>query len=567
MVLPAVRRPELRAADTSSAAVTSRGVASGFTRLISPLRLAAVLAVVAALASALTVLVRLPVLLSATYRYSDAPELSYIAQGLATGHGPQTLPTQTSIIVVWLQELVSPLPFHAAFDFLVGPALALIAIVVMVLTARRLMGQHAWHATAVVLLVLPPTVLWTLLFPDNHVTTLLGMALLAWLLVTDLIARGRRGANVVVGLLCGVLTVSDPQLLVTGVIPYIVVGLTAHWRWRDVAVRPFLITAAGVAAGAIGTEIVMAMQGIHLLSAMPGTPLALNVTNGATIAVQTAVWMALGSWYGAAVTATGLAMLTVALLAVGVAIVRSRRTPRVAREIPAGDVASFGYRCFWLVGIAGLLAAFLVLGYGHQPLDGHYLMPCYFGAAALAAAWFTSALARTITTRPRLRAQPAVAAATLAFAAFAAHTAYANATIDPANFNDHRAVSSASDPLALLTAHHLSRGYASYWLAYDLDWRSEGAVSIWPVLAAPAACGGHAGSLCAYPFAPQGEYTPAAGPSFLVTESIAGRCLPGVPPLAVFGAPTAVYRVGTTTVSVYSYDVATRFSRATEIFC
>src|SRR6202035_3794195 len=113
--------------------------------------------------------------------------------------------------------------------------------------------KHAWHATAVVLLVLPPTVLWTLLFPDSHVTTLLGMALLAWLLVGDLKGNAHRNTNLVVGLLCGVLVVSDPQLVVTGVIPYIAATIIVRQRRRDIAVKSFLATVAGIAVGAVAS--------------------------------------------------------------------------------------------------------------------------------------------------------------------------------------------------------------------------------------------------------------------------------------------------------------------------
>jgi len=567
MVLPALRRPELRVHDSSNASAASHLVEARDTRLLSLLRFVPVLAVAAALASALTTLLRLPVLLSATYRYGDAPELSFIAQAIATGHGPQALATQTSIVVVWFETLVNTLPFHAALDYWVGPAIAMAAIVVIVLTARRLAGPRAWQPAAIALVVLPPTILSTLLFPDNHVTTILGMALLAWLLVGDLKGTGHRNTNLAVGLLCGVLVVSDPQLLVTGVIPYIAATIIVRQRRREIAVKSFLAAVAGIAAGAVASEVVMAMQEIRVVSALPGTPLALNITDGFGIAMQTGAWTALGTWYGAAFTLAGLAVLGCGLVGAGIAFLRRRRAPRRVRETPVTDAASFGYRCFWVVGIIGLLGTFLVLGYGHQPLDGHYLTPCYFAAAALAAAWYTSAQRRGHTTQPRARARAAAGVATVAFAAFAAHTAYANATIDPASFNDHRAVSSASDPLALLTAHHLSRGYASYWLAYDLDWRSEGSLSMWPVLAAPSACAGQTGALCPYSFGPEGEYKPVAGSSFIVTESIAGRCLPGSPPVSVFGEPVSVYRVGTTTVSVYSYDVASRFSKTTKLFC
>src|SRR6202035_4450346 len=119
--------------------------------------------VAAAVAFAITV-TRVPTLLAAVYRFSDAPELSFISQGLATGHGPQLLPTQTSIVVIWFDELLQWLPFRAGVEYWTGPVLALVMGALMVRTAHIVLGRRGALWTCAMLIVLPPVVLWLLLF-------------------------------------------------------------------------------------------------------------------------------------------------------------------------------------------------------------------------------------------------------------------------------------------------------------------------------------------------------------------------------------------------------------------
>src|SRR6202163_5043579 len=89
------------------------------------------IAAAAALVAFAVTLARLPPSLAAVFRFSDAPELTFISQSLATGHGPQLLPTQTSIGVIWFDELLQWAPFRIGIEYWTGPALALLMGVLM----------------------------------------------------------------------------------------------------------------------------------------------------------------------------------------------------------------------------------------------------------------------------------------------------------------------------------------------------------------------------------------------------------------------------------------------------
>jgi hypothetical protein len=105
---------------------------------------------------------------------------------------------------------------------------------------------------------------------------------------------------------------------------------------------------------------------------------------------------------------------------------------------------------------------------------------------------------------------------------------------------------------ALAARHHLSFGYAGYWNAAPITWASNFRIQVYPV----AVCdqGAH---LCRFDLHfISSWYAPrrAAG-SFLLTDA----ALANVPrPTPDLGRPTAVYPLGTITMYVYPYDLATK---------
>lgn len=521
----------------------------------------------AAVAFATTV-ARIPTLLAAVYRFSDAPELSFISQGLATGHGPQLLPTQTSIGVIWFDELLQWVPFRAGVGYWTGPVLALVMGALIVRTAHLVLGRRGALWTCAMLIVLPPVVLWVLLFPDNHITTYVAAALLGWHVVLDLRDRRSLWRSVGVGGVVGVCVVTDPQLLAFGLVPYVATIAVLRRRVTARQARSSLYT-VGAAVVAIGLSYaVMHAQGISTVSILPGSGGASGLMHGFGLALQMLGWTIGGGWYGDAISAVAVGLCIAGTFGVAALVAIGRRERPNAKPSPArADTPLAGYALYWGLALACLLGAFVFLGYGGggAPTQGHYLVGCYFAAAAL-----LPALAMRVgpsLAKSGSHAGVASLIATAVFTLFALNTTVSTATFDASQYYDRLQVPASGDPLPTLLQHGLSRGYAGYWEAYDLSWRSGGAVSVWPLLGGAHACTGGTASLCPYAFAPKGEYAPTAGRTFIITPWTGESCGRSAPSAAIFGPPEAVYNRGPYTISVYGYDVGSRLSKNAGLFC
>src|SRR2546425_5565909 len=101
------------------------------------------------------------------------------------------------------------------------------------------------------------------------------------------------------------------------------------------------------------------------------------------------------------------------------------------RGEPAAPDCLRGYRVFWLISLAGLVAAFVAVGFW-DPTQAHYLMPCYFAAGALIGSWFRPGMRRSSSSSSRRSRLAQLVALPLALTAFAAHTAYSTAALNPA---------------------------------------------------------------------------------------------------------------------------------------
>jgi hypothetical protein len=525
---------------------------------------------VAALVSFTVTLLRLPTLLAAVYRFSDAPELSYISQGLATGHGPQLLPTQTSIGVIWFDELLQWVPFRAGIEYWTGPVLTVAMGLLLVRTAHVLLGRKGTLLTSLLLLVLPTVVLWPLLFPDNHITTYAAAVLLGWHLVLDL--RGRRSVlrSVLVGIVAGVGVVTDPQLLAFGLVPYLATIAVLHKRVSAHQARSLLVTLCAAVAVVGPSFLVMRLQGIRTVSILPGSDGISGVIRGIGLAIQTFAWTIGGGWYGEAISVLAVVLCIVAVISL-VALVVAGVRQRTDSELHAAPLegALAGYGLFWGLAFAFLLGAFVFLGYGAggAPMQGHYLVGCYVAATALLPV-IVVRFGPSARAQWRSRGGAAALLAVGVFSVFAVNNALSTATFNASLFYDQLQVPATDDPLPVLLEHGLTRGYSGYWESYDLDWRSNGVLSVWPLLGGATACSGGAASLCPYDFAPKGEYTLAAGPTFIITPWTGETCGHALPSVAIFGPPEAVYTRGPYTISVYGYDVASRLSKdAANLFC
>jgi hypothetical protein len=527
------------------------------------------IAAAAALVAFAVTLARLPTLLAAVFRFSDAPELTFISQGLATGHGPQLLPTQTSIGVIWFDELLQWAPFRMGIEYWTGPALALLMGAIMVRTAYLVLGRRGALWTCGMLLVLPPVVLWPLLFPDNHITTFVGAALLAWHLTLEMRDRGSVPRSVMVGIIAGICMVTDPQLAAFGLVPYVATFAVLRRRVTATQWQGMLITviAALVAVGL--SYAAMHFQGIRTVAIVPGGGGVSGIVRGFGLAMQMLTWTVGGGWYGDAISTVAVGLCVAAGLG-GVALIVARLRQPSAAPPPAAPTDRLlpVYGLYWGLALVCLLGAFIFLGYGAggAPTQGHYLVGCYFAATALVPAFAVRFGPGPLRGRGSHAGVAALIAAG-AFTLFAVNTTVSIATFDASQYYDKLQVPASEDPLPTLLKNGLSRGYAGYWESYDLTWRSGGALSVWPLLGGAQACSGGAASLCPYTFAPRGEYSPTKGRTFIITPWTGESCGRSAPSVAIFGPPEAVITRGLYTISVYGYDVAARFSKNARLFC
>jgi hypothetical protein len=372
-----------------------------------------------------------------------------------------------------------------------------------------------------------------------------------------------------VGVVVGVGVVTDPQLLAFGLVPYIATVAVLRRRIDSQQVRSLLITVCSALVAVGLSFLAMRVQGIRTVSILPGSGGIGGVIRGIGLAMQTLAWTFGGGWYGDAISVLAVALSIVALLSL-VALVVAGVRQRAATEPGAMSLETSlaAYALFWGLALALLLGAFVFLGYGAggAPMQGHYLVGCYLAAAALLPA-IVVRFGPVSLARRRSRAGAAALVAVGVFSVFAVNTAVSTATFNASLFYDRLQVPAADDPLPVLLQHGLTRGYAGYWESYDLDWRSNGVLSVWPLLGGATACSGGAASLCPYDFAPKGEYTPVAGTSFIITPWTGETCGKSLPSVAIFGPPEVVYTRGPYTISVYSYDVASRQSEDANLFC
>jgi hypothetical protein len=105
--------------------------------------------------------------------------------------------------------------------------------------------------------------------------------------------------------------------------------------------------------------------------------------------------------------------------------------------------------------------------------------------------------------------------------------------------------------LRFARAHHVDRGYASYWDGQDLTWLTAFRLQIYPVR---SGCG--ANDLCPDKARISSWYQPRPGMRSML---IADRAQAGVHAIpAQLGHPLATTRIGSLTLAVYRYDIASK---------
>jgi hypothetical protein len=492
------------------------------------------------------------------FRFSDVSMVPLVARGWQQGRGDALLVTQDSVVAHLYDSVFAPTGALHPAALLFGPLLSGLAAVVMTVTVRRLFGGRAALLTLALTLALPPVILWANLQQNNHLTTVLITAVLGWHAV--LLASGRRSVlrALWVGLATGVCVISDPQALVSAVLPFAITVVVMAWRADVVrAGRIALgVTAAAGVAAFIALPLWMSAAGIHTVTTFSAQPSVGGVVDGIGLALRGLIWMTGGGWYGDDVTVATLPGLLLAILVMGLPFAVIKRLRRTGDEEPV-PVPRGTHALFWALSAAGIVGAFLLAGASTQNYQAHYVIAVYYAAAALVP--FVAEPQR----RSQLHVLAVLAVSAVVFeaalgVALVPSDAYATTVADPAD----------TAVVARLQAEGLSHGYAPYWDAYDLDWLSGEHLDIWPVTAGRD-CGTSDGArLCAYGSnTVTGAYTGTAGPTFVVVRGTGSGCVHRQPDPALFGQPSRSWTVGNLTVYVYPADVAQHFSPAVAPFC
>src|SRR5258708_15182480 len=158
------------------------------------------------------------------------------------------------IVYFWFDLAVLPLPFHKLLWLYAPYAMALVALLLLAWTASGGCGRFVALRTPARGLAASPLILSTQAADSYHGTTWFGAALLAaylcWLLTSRPRLMTTVAVGVVVALLVGFATASDPLLAPTGDTPF-AVALVLAWlvRRKQVETRA-LVTGLGGLAGA-----------------------------------------------------------------------------------------------------------------------------------------------------------------------------------------------------------------------------------------------------------------------------------------------------------------------------
>ncbi|MFI5284111.1 MAG: hypothetical protein ACHQ0J_13425 [Candidatus Dormibacterales bacterium] len=228
----------------------------------------------AALVYAFVLMRRLPAIVDQLTWNPDYVSVMTLAQSIGTG-GKAGHAIIVQIGYFWFDLAVLPLPFHKVLWLYAPYAMALVALALLAWSAGRLCGRFAALLTASLGLAASPLVLSTQAADSYHGTTWFGATLLAAFLCWLLTGRPGRIATlavtVVVALLIGFTTASDPLLGPTGDAPF-AAALLLVWlvRRKEVGKR-VLLTGLGMlaATGVVSLGLVLTDRLLGYTSSFP----------------------------------------------------------------------------------------------------------------------------------------------------------------------------------------------------------------------------------------------------------------------------------------------------------
>ena len=359
-------------------------------------------------------------------------------------------------------------------------------------------------------------------------------------------------------LVAGSTVASDPLFLAVGLGPLVGAPLIVWLLRRDRPARSLALLALGVAGGAmIVSHLIWAVvrsMGVRKNYLETGY----NVVEPGQVWPNVRVFLRhlLTMTHAAPLTHPGRA--TPAKLAMTVVIAsvtlyafsllfRLRRRHASAGADAAGT-ALLTYTAFWVLSGLGVLAAFALSSFSTGPSDtSRYVIPVFLALAAVGPLWGR-----------RLDWRRPVAAGCVALFCLATIAARQNLFVNevaPGTGSVHR---NSAELISFLESRGLKYGYAGYFTSHQLTLLSDRRVYAFPVIA----CRQPASDIICPLFVNvrTAWYVPRPGVrSFLIQEASVPAAYSPLPS-ASLGRPSEVRTMGTMTVFVFDYDIASRFS-------
>ncbi len=499
----------------------------------------------AALVYAFELARRLPAIVDQQTWNADYVSVMTLAQSIGSG-GKTGHAIIVQIGYFWFDLAALPLPFHRLLWLYAPYAMALMALLLLTWVAGRLVGRFAALLTAALTLAASPLVLSTQVADSYHGTTWFGTALLAAFLCWLLTSRPGRIATLavalVVALLVGSATASDPLLGPTGDAPF-VATLVLVWlaRRKDVEKRA-LATGVGALAGAglVAVGIVLTDRVLGYTSSfprglthfVPRERLALHMQQ-----LASGVFEVAGMPHGGSAQGIVLGLILVAgVLLPMIWLLRSIRSPMRA---PLLAVIAF-----WSGSAVFLAAAFVFSDVPSDFLENsaRYLVSMFYVAVATVPLWAAA-------DRRRLAAIAVPASVfILGNAAAVEHDASTGA------FEPSFSVQ-LPEVISFLEQQGLTHGYAAYDEASPMTLKSDFQLQIRPVTeqftSDDERC---AQPICPYAYNSVSDwYGGGGGPTFILIDPYMVRL--GQPPPDTLDPPANVLRVGRFAIYVYADDV------------
>jgi hypothetical protein len=438
------------------------------------------------------------------------------------------------------------LPFHLLRDVpeALPYAAYILGVLLLIVAVRRLTGWPGALLTLAAAIGSAPVTLLNEMSPAGRVLTLTNICLLGLVLVVLLLParpERRRWSRLVpgiilLGLVTGFDTASDPLLGIVGLLPFVGTGLAL---WATGRREPASTVAVRVAGGVAVVSVVgyvltdrLAAALFHLSYNPPPIHLAsirtvdynLHLLGGDVRVAMGGTWSYVSN--NAVGTLEAVIGLLLGLVSVAV-VVGALRMVRRSRQQGGRERARAGWALFWGLVLLTDIAAYLATDFPTSLWTIRYLTPAWLALAALIS---------LVPGRSRsLRLATMLATATLVGA-----NAWSLAVLVPGPPQPVTAV------LQTLEKHHLTQGYADYSKANLVTWQTRGRVTLRQVVE----CGPDHARLCAYRVnAADAWFRPLSGPIAVVVDPAFSVNLP---PSPAYGGSQAVIHVGA--IAIYVYD-------------